>query len=329
MMVVVALSHQLVSVLMFGVVIFTVAFDLVRKHFVRSITLIVVSLPAILYFFTAYLNDVLGSGILNTSASGLSPLSNWTGFASYQTMLLGTGGFFLYCFILILPLALISLRRLRNIQLKVWLLMSLILVLVPIASISPYRWVLMLSYPLAFFATESLSRLKSIKWKRYKLTVRRIAVLYLVLSTAVLSIGYVMLTPQKPFLYFNPNYLNSYEYQIPTSMLQNTISQTDCQSTADVLFWFKNNTDDSALLLTHTVFYSWALLNLNESQVKSYGFDDPEQSAIEALHEGYRKIYLIWWINGQGWYAQPTLPSVFHEVYRSGNIAIYSYDMSK
>ena len=73
----------------------------------------------------------------------------------------------------------------------------------------------MLTYPLVFFAAETLGRLRSIKWKRYKFTVRRIALLYLVLSTAVLSLGYVIMTPDKPFFYFNPNYLNSYEYQIP------------------------------------------------------------------------------------------------------------------
>jgi hypothetical protein len=109
-------------------------------------------------------------------------------------------------------------------------------------------------------------------------------------------------------------------------MLQNTISITDCQDTANILHWFKNNVNASSLLLTHTVFYSWALLNLNESQIKSYGFDDPEKSAVETSHEGYKQIYLIWWINGQGWYGEPTLPSSFHEVYHSGKIAIYLYN---
>jgi hypothetical protein len=324
-MVVVALSHQLVSVLMFGVIICTVAYNLFRRNFADSITLIIVSLPAALYFFTAYLSDVLHSGILYYSTNGVS-LSNWTGFASYQSMLIDTGGFFLYCFILLLPLALVSLRRFQNLQLKAWLILSLILVLAPIASVSPYRWILMLTYPLAFFATDTLSRLKSIKWRRYKFAVRRIALLYLILSTAILSLGYVIMTPDKPFLYFNPNYLNTYEYQMPTSMLQNTISVTDCQDTVNVLDWFKTNVNTNSLLLTHTVFYSWALLNLNETQVKSYGFDDPEQSAILASHDGYKQIYLIWWINGQGWYGEPTLPSSFHEVYSSGKIAIYTYD---
>jgi len=82
-------------------------------------------------------------------------------------------------------------------------------------------------------------------------------------------------------------------------------------------------------LLTHTVFYSWALLTLNESQIKNYGFDDPEHATVVVAQEGHTQIYLIWWIRGQGWYGQPTLPMPFEEVYHSGKIAIYSYNISQ
>ncbi len=126
-MIAVALSHQLVSVLMFGVIVFTVAYNLFRKDFSGSIKVIVVSLPAVLYFFIVYLSGVLQSGLLNYSTNVGSPLASWTGFTSYQSMLISTGGFFLYCFLLILPLALISMWRLRNLQLSSWLLLSLIL----------------------------------------------------------------------------------------------------------------------------------------------------------------------------------------------------------
>jgi hypothetical protein len=325
-MILVVLSHQLVAILMLGVVVCTVIAALLHKRFVDSISLVLASLPAVTCFFIAYLTDVLNSGVLNYSSSGISNLSNWTGFASYPSMLLNAGGFFLYCYILILPFALVGLWRLQNLQLRFWLLITLFLVLLPTASVSPYRWVLMLTYPLAFFATESLSTLKSIHWKRYRLKVSRVALLYLVFSTAILSVGYVTLAPESPFLYFNSYGLNRYDYQIPTSMLQNTISQTDCQDTANVLNWFKNNVNNNSILLTHTAFYSWALLTLNESQIKSYGFNDPEKSAAETTVEGFQHIYLIWWVSGQGWYGEPTLPSSFSLDYSSGRIAIYSYN---
>ena len=317
----VVLSHQLVSVLMFGVIVVTVANFSLRKDFIRSAKLVLVSLPGALYFVIVYLTTQ--TNILGYSINS-SPLASWTGFNSYQSMLTSVGGFFMYCFLPILPLIIIGLWRFSNLQLKSWLLLSLILVLLPLSSVSPYRWVLLLTYPLAFCATECISRLNSIKWKRLRFAVSKIAIIYLILSTAVLSFGFIFVDSEKPFFYFNGDH-NKYLYQIPSSMLQNTIPITDCQNTVTALQWFKNNVNNSALLLAHTVFDGWALLTLNENQVKSYGFDDPTKAADRVAQDGYTQIYLIWWIKGQGWYAQPTLPSSFHEVYSSGKIAIYSF----
>jgi hypothetical protein len=328
-MLTVVLSHQLVSVLMFGVIVFAIVHNLFRKDFESSIKMILASLPAVIYFFFVYLSGVLKYGFLNFSTNVGSPLATWLGFTSYQSMLISTGGLFVYCFSLILPIALLSIWRLRKIQLGSWLLFSLILMLLPIASVSPYRWVLMLTYPLAFYATDTLSRLKSIKWKRYRINVRRIAVLYLVISTAVLSFGYIFMIPQQPFPYFDPAHFNGYSYQIPTSMLQNTISVTDCQDTENALHWFKDHENSSSILLTHTVFYSWALLSINESQVRTYGFDAPDKAAMAMAQKNQSQIYLIWWVKGHGWYDQPTLPSSFNELYYSGRIAIYSYNLSQ
>ncbi len=324
-MMAVVLSHQLVAVLMFGAIIGTVAYNLFHKDFKWSINLVVVSLPAVVYFVIVYLSGVAQAGVLGYSTSVVSPLASWTGFASYQSMLISEGGFLLYCFVPLLPLIVVGFWRFKNLQLRSWLLLSLILLFIPLSSVSPYRWVLLLTYPLAFYATDALSRLKSIKWKRFKFTVHRIAILYLVLSTAILSFGFIFMTSENPFFYFNSEHYNSYVYQIPTSMLQNTVSITDCHATVNALQWFKDNLNSSALLLTHTVFYGWALLTLNSNQVMNYGFGDPVNAATTAIQEGHTQIYLIWWVPGLGWYDLPTLPSSFHEVYSSGNIAIYSY----
>ncbi len=323
----VVLSHQLVSVLMFGAIISMIAYNLFHKDFKRSVDLIVVSVPAALYFVIIYLSGVVQSGVLGYPANS-SPLASWTGFASYQSMLISEAGFFLYCFLPLLPLVLISLRRFGNLQLRSWLILSLILFFLPLSSVSPYRWVLLITYPLTFYATDSLSRLKSINWKRLKISVYRIALLYLVLSTAILSFGFIFMNSEKPFFYFNPTQFNIYSNQIPTSMLQNTVPISDCQSTTNALQWFKDNVNSTALLLTHSAFYGWALLTLNMNQVRNYGFDDPAAAATAAAQEGYKQIYLIWWVNGYGWYGQPTLPPAFHEVHQNGEIAIYSYSDS-
>jgi len=325
-MVAVVVSHQLVSVLMFGIIAFSVAYNLARKDLNCSVKMIVISLPATLYFFFVYLSGVLHSGFLNFSTNVGSPLSTWLGFTSYQSMVINVAGFFVYCFSFLLPIALISIGRLRNLQLRSWLLVSLILMFLPFASVSPYRWVLMLTFPLAFYATDSLSSLRFHKWKRFKFNVRRITIFYLILTTVIPSFGFIFMTSEKPFIYFNPGAPNYFSIQIPTSMLQNTISITDCQDTVNALQWFKYNTGNSSFLLTHTVFYSWALLKLDEKQIINYEFDTPDKAAISASQDSHTKVYLIWWTNGQGWYEQPTPSSSFFEVYHSGKIAIYSFN---
>lgn len=324
-MLAVVLSHQLVAVIMFGAVFFTVVHRLFRKDLVRSLNLFVVSLPSLLFFVIVYLLAVAPSGFTEYSGDVQSALATWTGFASYESMLVNELGFFLYCFLPLLPLAIASFRRLNNLHLRSWLILSLFLLLIPFAFVSPFRWLLLLMYPLAFYTTETLSRLRVIKWKRFGFTMRRLAVLYLVLSTATLSLGYLFSAPESPFLYFNREYTNTFVYQIPSSMLQNTVSVRDCPDVAEALDWFKSNVDGTAVLLTHRVFYGWALLSLEEGRVVNYDFGDPVESALEAVEAGNDRIFLIWWTGGDGWYGQPTLPLSFQEVYRSGKIAIYAY----
>jgi hypothetical protein len=328
-MVAVSLSHQLVAVIMFGIVAFTVVDELFRKKYGIAVNLVVVSLPALLFLILNYLGNV-ASGFIDYSTNLGSPLASWTGFTSYSSMLMSEAGFFLYCFLPLLPLVMISLKGFRNLQMRSWLLFSFILLLIPLASVSPFRWVLMLTYPLVFYATETLSRLKSVKWKRFNFTICRVALAYLVLSTIILSFGFILATPENPIFYFKStqnNGFNSYINEIPSSMLENTLSVSDCQDTVNVVHWFKDNLNSSALLLTHTAFYSWAILALGPDQVTDYGFDNPAIAAATAAQQGHTQIFLIWWVDGQGWYGLPTVPSSFEEVYRSGRIAIYNYTL--
>lgn len=325
-MLLVVLSHQLVAVIMLGIIIFTAFYDTFRRKAQHAIKLVVASLPSALFFVVFYLYGAMPNGLLDYSADSASQLGSWTGFPSYQSMLLSEVGFLVYCYLPILPLALISLKKFGNLQLRSWLLLSAILLFIPVASISNFRWILLLLYPIAFYAVDALSTLKSYKWKYKRITLDKIAVAYLVLSTATLSIGFATMPPEKPFPYFSSSAANGYISQIPSSLLQNTISISDCRDTTNAIAWFKNNINDSSLLLTHTAFYSWALTTINEDRIVNYAFGDPVATATTLAREGHTQIFLVWWINGHGWYNLPTVPFPFEEVYHSGNIAIYRYD---
>jgi hypothetical protein len=322
-MIAVVLAHQLVTVIMLGIIIFTIVHKMFRKEHALATKLILASLPSALFFVIVYLSPAGGIASLDFSRNVGWPLSD---FSSYGSMLASDVGFFLYCYLPLLPLVLLSVKRFGNLQLRSWLLLSLVLVLIPIVSLSNFRWLLMLTYPLAFYAADGISRLKSISWKRFRLTLRRIAIVYLVVMVSILSLGFMLMTTEKPLSYYDASQYNGYIYQIPSSMLQNTISLADCTGTTDALQWFKDNTGGNAFLLTHKAFYGWALLMLNSDQIISYEFDNPAKAAENMTQQGYNQIYLIWWINGAGWYGQPSVSPSFEEVYHSGRIAIYRYN---
>jgi hypothetical protein len=323
----VVLSHQLVSVIMLGVFAFTIGYKLFRREQTRAVRLILVCLPAALLFLAVFslLPSVSEFRLIFSFSNANDGWLALFGFSSYPAMLLSEAGFFFYCFLPLLPFLLLGIWRLKNFQVRSWIVVSLILLLVPMVSPSNLRWVIMLTYPLAFCAVEALSRLKSVSWKRFGFTLRRIGIVYVVLMVSVLSLGFMLMSPENPFHYFAEP-VNGYIYQIPTSMLQNTVPKIDCGDTVNALQWFRNNVDSSAVLLTHRAFYGWGMLTVNASQIVLYEYDNPASAAKTVAQQGHSKIYLIWWVNGQGWYGQPTVPSPFEEVYHSGEIAIYLYE---
>jgi hypothetical protein len=328
----VVLSNQVVAVLALGVVLFTVVYKFIRKDRFESTILVILSLPAALLSFAIfYLSPAVPEyrlifGFPQTTDGWLALF----GYSSYPAMLVSEAGFFFYCFLPLLPLAVLGLRRLGNLQLRSWMVLILIAIFIPLVSPSDLRFVMLLTYPLAFFAAEGLSWLKHSNLRHFKRSWYRLGAVYLVAMIAVLSIGFMVLPPENPSPYFKPisaSGLNGFIYDIPASMLQNTVSIADCHDTVNALTWLKDNMAANSVLLTHRAFYGWALTIINQKQIIMYEFDSPINPAISAVNQGYKQIFLIWWINGQGWNGQPRVPSTFHEIYQSGKIAIYQYSI--
>ena len=81
-----------------------------------------------------------------------------------------------------------------------------------------------------------------------------------------------------------------------------------------------------ARLLVHDVFYGWASLTLDGSQLIPYGYGNPETVAQKLEENGSEyQLCLIWWISGSGWRGQPTVSSAFRQVYQSGRIAVFTF----
>jgi len=172
---------------------------------------------------------------------------------------------------------------------------------------------LLLTYPLAFYATTGFVNLRL---NRYK------ACFGLLLVT--LSLSFILMPNNLAFPYYA-----AYSNYMPSSMLQNTVALIDAQDTANAIQWAKNNMTNNSQLLVHDAFYGWALLSLDCDQLIPYGYADPETIA-EKYNENLSvsSLYLVWWINGSGWHGQPNVSSSFQQVYKSGKIAIFFYNGS-
>jgi hypothetical protein len=317
----VVFSQQLVAVIMFAIVLATIVRLYLDKEIVGLRRLIACSVPAAASFLLiVYANYVASSqfsvvsGFLGQNSEGFMALF---GFASYTDMVIDTLGFLVFCYLPLVPLLVLGARRFkRNLQLKVWvfwIFLSLLLVIVSpgaFFAVFPYRWTLLLTYPLAFYAAEGFA---SLKLDLYKAGVG--------LMLATLSVSFMVLPNSLAFPYFG-----LFTLYVPSSMLQNTVSLSDSQDTVNALQWVRNNMPSDARLLVHDVFYGWASLTLDGSQLIPYRYGHPETMAQKLEENGSEyKLYLVWWINGSGWHGQPNVPSAFRVVYESGRIAIFTY----
>jgi hypothetical protein len=315
----VVLSHLLVATIMFAIVIVTILHSFLRKNTQRSLRVFFSSIPAAIVFLAiVYVGVALSQySIVNgLPASNSGALSISFGLTSSIKLATDTLGFLAFCYLPLLPLA-IARKKLPNaLHMKVWILfLTLLLLIVFVSShlffdVLPYRLILLLIYPLAFYAVEAFSALRLNKLK-----------IGIALVLATLTIGFAILPYNTPLPYFD-----LYPGYVPKSMLMNTIPLNDCKDTVNVLQWARNSLPNNSRLLVNYAFYGWAALNLNDKQFILYGFENANIAAQE-LHESGAtySLYLIWWINSSGWFGQPPLSSNYEQIYSSGNIAIFNY----
>jgi len=320
----VVFAHQLIAVIMFAIVIATIMRLFLDKKMVELRRLIICAAPAVFLFFViVYANYLV---VPNFSVvSGFSSQDGGrdlaaSGFASYADLVVNTSSFLLFCYLPLMPFVVLGAKRLRNnLQIQAWvfwIILALLLVFIsPNAFfVNPYRWILLLTYPLAFYAAEVFAGFKR---NLYKVSVGLLSGLLL----ATFSVGFMVLPNNSAFPYYGafPNYM-------PKTMLQNTVPLSDSQDTVNALQWARSNMPGNARLLVHYAFFGWASLTLNSNQLILYGFSNPETAAQDLEENGSTyPLYLIWWINGSGWYGQPTVSSAFKQVYNSGRIAVFTF----
>ena len=323
-MALVVFSHQLVAIIMFAIITAMIINYSLKREKAELSRIIVYSIPAVLILLLIiYINYfVFSSPIMSYSVNYSGGFETLTTL-SHIELIINTLGFFVFCYLPLVPLLIFGLTRSkRNIHFKAWIIWAVIPILLVILSpnafflggVLPFRWILLLTYPLSFYAVEGLFALKW-NWNRiaYKVTVGSII--------GILSVGFLVLPNNGAFGYFG-----SYPTYVPKSMLQNTVQLSDCQGTSDALVWAQNNMASDGFLLVHEAFYGWAMMAFDRSRLIPYFFENLTDAVNTQVDKNSSNtLYLIWWVNGTGWYGQTTVPAMFKELYSSGNIAIYQY----
>ena len=326
----VMLANQVVAVLALGIALFTVIYALFGKKTAVAVRLVGSSIPAAAIFLSIfYLSPSIPEyrlifGFPDTPDGWLALF----GYASYTDMLISEAMFALYCFGFLMPLALLGAKRFGNFQMRSWIILLAIAAFIPMVSPSGLRLLMLLTFPLAFYVTEGIGGLHSVRWRRLRKPLAGAGLVYLAAVVGVLSWGFMASTPEEPHDYFIADGLNTHIYSIPSSMLQNTVSINDCADTEKAVAWLEANMEPADALLSHRAFYGWALARIDRDQIIMYEYDNPLDAAASSAGKVEGDLYLIWWVDGKGWYGLPSVPPEFSQVYSSGNIAVYVYDPS-
>ncbi len=239
-------------------------------------------------------------------------------------------GFLGYAYVALVPLILIGLRRVRNVELRTWSLFCIGIVgtaILPFTGpvVESYRWSLLLNIPLCIFAAAGLYKLiesvhPRIGWSRnfHRLIVPAFSAVLMISATL-----YIALPAQQAMVYYT-----AYPGLLPTSMVQDTIPMSDLGNLRSLLDSAAARINPATVLITHQAIYGWARAYLPalNSQLINYRYNDPLTGVEIARSAGYSSILMIWWIDGSGWHNQPNVPTGFRILLQNGDLALYTYN---
>jgi hypothetical protein len=239
-------------------------------------------------------------------------------------------GFLGYAYLALVPLILIGLRRVPNVELRTWSLFCVAIVATAILPffgpiVASYRWTLLLDIPVCIFAAAGLYKLVESVHPRIGRTrdLGRLIFPAVVMALMISATLYIALPAQQAMVYYT-----AYPEQLPTSMVQDTIPMSDLGNLRSLLESAAARINPSTVLITHQAIYGWArayLPTLNDHLV-NYRYSNPLTGVAIAKSAGYSSILMIWWVDGSGWHNQPNVPSGFRELVQNGDLALYTYN---
>ena len=219
---------------------------------------------------------------------------------------------FAVCFLPLLPFVVKGFKRENLIDpMLVWLFIgSFSVIVIPWFAVPGYqRWIVLLVIPFTIYSIKGIERFHLLDKGNLKKLVT--VLLVFIIIGAGYSIG----------IFSSLILHNSW---VPTNLMQTSIEWNQIDDVKDVLGWFDENAEINSILLSEERFYGWTMIYLNRTKedvsVIGYGANSSPQYVLdEALINGFRCIYIIWYTD--------SLLTNFESIYSQNNISIFRYEL--
>ncbi|MCW3980150.1 MAG: hypothetical protein NWF11_01605 [Candidatus Bathyarchaeota archaeon] len=253
-------------------------------------------------------------------------------YPNYSSLLASVVSLSALLYVAILPLAIIGFFR--NRVLNVWTTLLCVgafgCLLLPFFALDYWnRWMLMLVFPLTFFAANGFVKvLQSARpvaaslWRFGSLRISKRVAKGLVLAS--ITSGFVFMTSPMFFERGGVLGLPTTVVYLPSTMLSNAVPLSDVESTVEVFQWANTVMDDDSCLLAHDAFFNWARFSLDEQYTIVFFKNDVYGAIDLATEHGFGRFWLVWWNEDIGWYGFQ-VPESFNEVHQVGRVSVFEY----
>lgn len=344
-------SHEYVSVLLLASVLGFAVSNGLKGERAKALKVFGAALPALTVFvvsiflrtypiyraaepniLTAYQASGQYSGPLSFVTNYLAVSGTASSYVSCLGLFASVSSLFAVLYVAILPLAIVGFFG--NRVLDTWAVCLCVgafgCLVAPFFALENWdRWMMMLIFPLTFYATNGFLRvLQSTKpvgaalWRFGSFMISKRVAKGLVLTSV--TMGFAFMTSPMFFGKGGVYGLPTTVTYLPSTILASTIPLCDVEGTVEALRWVDAAMDENSCFLAHSAFLYWARFCFDE-QHTIVSFRDNVYGAIElGAEHGFWRFWLVWWNEDIGWYGSQ-VPEDFMRVFSSGRISVFEY----
>lgn len=342
-------SHEYVSVLLCVSVLAIVASNSLKKRNREAVRVLVAAFPAATVFLASVILRVYPvyqvpqpnilmafqrqghySGPFFFVTNYLSVVDTFQHYPTYLDLLASVSSLFAVLYVAILPLMIVGFFRHR--LLDMWMVLLCVgafgCLVMPFFALDFWnRWMLMLVFPLTYYATNGFAKVLQ-STELYAVSLRPLG--FLRISKRVAK-GLVLVSVVCGFVFMtSPMFsgrggvfgLPTTVVYLPSSMLCNTVPLSDVDGVSETFRWVNAAMDGNSCFMAHDAFFNWARFSLNEQHTIVFFKNDVDGAIDLAAEHGYKIFWLVWWNVDIGWYGFK-VPENFQPAYNSGRISVY------